>query len=60
MTQTSPIELGTLRKRSEFLHVREGDYAARGAVVIQCRANPAHADPGLADADRGGIRYGVT
>ena len=44
------IELGTLTQRSEFLFVRDGAYAARGAVVIQCRANPAHDH----------IRYGVT
>ncbi len=42
--------LGTLTKRSEFLFVREGAYSAKGAVVIQCRANPAH--------DR--VRYGIT
>ena len=39
-----------LKKRSEFLYVREGDYAARGAVVIQSRKNP----------NSHGIRYGVT
>jgi ribonuclease P protein component len=32
------------------LYVRDGDYAARGAVVIQCRPNPAH----------GEVRYGIT
>ena len=50
MTHTAEIRLGTLSKRSEFLFVRDGAYAARGAVVIQCRANPSH----------GTIRYGVT
>ncbi|WP_298914560.1 ribonuclease P protein component [uncultured Algimonas sp.] len=50
MTISDPAKLGTLRKRSEFLHVRDGDYAARGAVVVQVRANPAH----------GAVRYGVT
>ena len=44
------FELGTLKTRSEFLFVREGAYAARGAVVIQARANP----------DQLGLRYGVT
>ena len=43
-------KLGTLTKRSEFLFVRDGAYSAKGAVVIQCRANPAHDT----------IRYGVT
>lgn len=50
MTQSPDIELGTLRKRSEFLYVREGDYAARGAIVVQCRAS----------LDPAAIRYGVT
>ncbi|MEM9600227.1 MAG: ribonuclease P protein component [Pseudomonadota bacterium] len=50
MTQNQSIQLGTLKQRSEFLYVREGDYAARGAIVIQCRANPAHH----------AVRYGVT
>lgn len=43
-------KLGTLRQRSEFLYVRDGVYAARGAIVIQARANPAHQT----------IRFGVT
>lgn len=53
MTDRQTFELGTLRKRSEFLYVRDGDYAARGAVVIQTRENP---------APTGGetIRFGVT
>ncbi|GLQ21692.1 ribonuclease P protein component [Algimonas porphyrae] len=50
MTHNQDIELGALTKRSEFLYVREGDYAARGAIVVQCRAN----------ADHQVIRYGVT
>ena len=50
MDDTSEFELGTLKTRSEFLFVRDGTYAARGAVVVQCRANPAHH----------GVRYGVT
>ena len=43
-------KLGKLRQRSEFLYVRDGVYAARGAIVIQARANPAHQT----------IRFGVT
>lgn len=39
-----------LKKRSEFLYVREGNYAARGAVVVQSRKNP----------ESSAIRYGVT
>jgi ribonuclease P protein component len=53
VTQSQTFKLGTLRKRSEFLYVREGDYAARGAVVIQTRENPQNA---AAPA----IRFGVT
>jgi len=34
--------LGLLKKRSEFLFVREGRYQARGGVVIQARENPDH------------------
>jgi len=34
------IKLGTLKKRSEFLHVREGRYRAKGGVVIQMRKRP--------------------
>lgn len=36
MTDKS-IKLGRLKKRSEFLHVREGRYRAIGGVVIQAR-----------------------
>lgn len=43
-------KLGVLKKRAEFLYVREGAYRAQGAIVIQMRANPAHQE----------IRYGVT
>ncbi len=32
--------LGRLRKRSEFLYVRDGRYKAVGGVVVQSRANP--------------------
>lgn len=33
-------KLGVLKKRSEFLFVREGRYKARGAIVVQARENP--------------------
>jgi len=33
-------KLGVLKKRSEFLFVREGRYQARGGIVIQARENP--------------------
>ena len=39
MSQT-PLSLGRLKKRSEFLYVREGRYKAIGGVVVQCRKNP--------------------
>lgn len=35
-------KLGLLKKRSEFLYVREGRYQARGGIVIQARENPDH------------------
>ena len=44
------FKLGSLTKRSEFLFVRDGRYAARGAIVVQCREN----------SDHDGIRFGVT
>lgn len=53
MTDTQTFKLGTLRKRSEFLYVREGDYAARGAIVIQTRENPDKSDVPS-------IRFGIT
>lgn len=43
-------KLGVLKKRAEFLYVREGAYRAQGGIVIQMRKNPQH------DA----LRYGVT
>jgi len=43
-------KLGVLKKRAEFLYVREGTYRAQGAIVIQMRANP----------DNNGIRVGFT
>ncbi len=33
-------KLGRLKKRSEFLYVRDGKYRATGGVVIQMRDNP--------------------
>lgn len=35
---TKDIKLGKLKKRSEFLYVRDGRYQARPGVVIQMRA----------------------
>jgi ribonuclease P protein component len=35
-------KLGVLKKRAEFLYVREGAYRAQGGIVIQMRANPTH------------------
>ncbi len=43
-------KLGVLKKRAEFLYVREGAYRAQGAIVIQMRANP----------DSSGLRVGFT
>ena len=34
--------LGSLKKRAEFLFVREGRYRAQGGIVIQMRQNPEH------------------
>ena len=42
--------LGRLKKRSEFLFVRDGRYRAQGGLVIQARENPEHK----------GIRVGFT
>ena len=36
------IKLGALKKRSEFLYVRDGLYSAKGGVVVQMRQNAAH------------------
>ncbi len=33
------IKLGGLKKRSEFLYVRNGLYSAKGGVVVQMRKN---------------------
>ncbi len=45
------LKLGSLTKRSEFLHVRDGRYAARKTVVVQMRECPAAQD---------GVRAGFT
>ncbi|MBL4852861.1 MAG: ribonuclease P protein component [Robiginitomaculum sp.] len=37
-------KLGKLKKRSEFLYVRNGRYQARPAVVVQMRENPKHSE----------------
>ena len=42
--------LGRLKKRSEFLFVRDGRYRAQGGLVVQARTNP----------DHDGIRVGFT
>ena len=34
-------KLGMLKKRSEFLYVRDGFYSAKGGVVVQMREKPA-------------------
>ena len=44
------IKLGVLKKRSEFLYVRDGFYSAKTGVVVQMRKNTDHA----------GIRMGFT
>ena len=46
------FELGRLKKRSEFLHVRGGKYKAKGGVVVQARASSA--------ADSEAVRVGFT
>jgi len=41
------IKLGTLKKRSEFLYVRDGFYSAKGGVVVQMRENKARQGIGM-------------
>jgi len=41
------IELGMLKKRSEFLYVRDGFYSAKGGIVVQMRKNPKRSGIGL-------------
>jgi len=53
MTEQLP-KLGSLTKRSEFLHVRNGHYSAKGGVVIQMRA------PASDGLDPDTIRVGFT
>ncbi|RKQ69238.1 ribonuclease P protein component [Litorimonas taeanensis] len=43
-------KLGVLKKRAEFLYVRNGVYRAQGGLVIQMRANP----------EQSGLRVGFT
>ena len=40
-------ELGMLKKRSEFLYVRDGFYSAKGGVVVQMRENQARLGIGM-------------
>ncbi len=40
-------KLGMLKKRSEFLYVRDGFYSAKGGVVVQMRANSMRAGIGM-------------
>jgi ribonuclease P protein component len=51
MADLATLKLGRLKKRSEFLYVRDGQYAARKHIVIQKRANP---------DDKAGMRAGFT
>ncbi len=48
--QLQSQELGRLKKRAEFLFVRDGRYRAQGAVVVQARKNP----------NQEGLRVGFT
>ena len=41
------LKLGMLKKRSEFLYVRDGFYSAKGGVVIQMRENQARSGIGM-------------
>lgn len=38
-------KLGSLKKRSEFLYVRDGRYKAQGGVVVQMRETPPETPP---------------
>lgn len=40
-------KLGMLKKRSEFLYVRDGFYSAKGGVVVQMRENAARSGIGM-------------
>ena len=41
------FKLGMLKKRSEFLYVRDGLYSAKGGVVVQMRENKARSGVGV-------------
>ncbi len=41
------LKLGMLKKRSEFLYVRDGLYSAKGGVVVQMRKNQARRGVGI-------------
>ena len=41
------VKLGRLKKRSEFLYVRDGLYAAKGGIVVQMRENSARSGIGI-------------
>ena len=41
------LKLGMLKKRSEFLYVRDGFYSAKGGVVVQMRENQARNGIGM-------------
>lgn len=51
--------LGRLKKRSEFLYVREGRYKAIGGVVVQARLNPS-IGPENGPVETDAIRAGFT
>ena len=40
-------KLGVLKKRSEFLYVRDGLYSAKGGVVVQMRENSTRSGIGM-------------
>jgi ribonuclease P protein component len=40
-------KLGVLKKRSEFLYVRDGFYSAKGGVVVQMRENSTRSGIGM-------------
>ena len=40
-------KLGVLKKRSEFLYVRDGFYSAKGGVVVQMRENSKRSGIGM-------------
>ena len=50
-------KLGSLKKRAEFLYVRDGRYKAQGGVVVQMRATPTTDDQASSEPM---IRVGFT